>query len=155
MCPFILDFECQACFITDLRQVFNRVGYVFVCMKIAVMEFPKFSGKNVTGPLLTAWQQGSPQHPHLQISCEGSLPLPCTLPFHISKIRNAFLLHSPFPGRAVSQAERNVSCVLQESSGEVGTVPTSRDGAGAAFPVADPKGAGAGSSSQRDLESAS
>lgn len=33
MCPFSLDLECQACFITDLRQVFNRVGYVSMCRR--------------------------------------------------------------------------------------------------------------------------
>lgn len=40
MYAFILDFEYQACFITDLRQVFNRVGYVSARMKIPVMVFP-------------------------------------------------------------------------------------------------------------------
>lgn len=108
----------------------------------------------MSGPLLTACQQGGPQ-PNSKTTCEAFLPLPCPLPFRISKTRNAFLFHPPFPGRAVSWVERNVSCILRESSREVGTVPSSGDRAGATFPFADPKGAGAGSSSQRDPESAS
>lgn len=158
MCPSILDFECQVCFITDLKQVFNRVGCVSVCIQVPVTVFHKFSGKRWQAP---CWLHSSREvlssstMVKLKISHEVSFPLPCTLPFHISKIRKAFLLHSPFPGCAASKVERNVSCALQESSREVGTVHTSRDGAGATFPFTDPKGAGAGSSSQRDQESAS
>jgi len=56
MCPFIWDFECQACSAADLRQVFNRAGSMSVCVKIPVTVFPKCSGESWQVP---CWLCGS------------------------------------------------------------------------------------------------
>lgn len=111
MCPFVLDLKCEACFFTDWRQVSNHVGYVSLCMKIPVMVFPELLAYKVTGPLPTAWQLGGPQQPNPKISSEMPLPLPCTLLFQVSNIRNIFLLRSPFPGCSFA-VKRNMSSVL-------------------------------------------